>query len=123
MPLELGLFLGAKRFGGDTHARKACLILSDEPYLYQAYLSDIAGQDIEAHGNTVEGVVKAVRRWAGQFVGEGIILPSPTSTTDRFGLFTDFLEEWLIELRLDPTELTFADYCTLLSRWLADNPT
>jgi hypothetical protein len=27
MPLELGLFIGAKRFGGASHRRKSCLIL------------------------------------------------------------------------------------------------
>ena len=122
MPLELGIFLGAKRFGGETRAKKSCLILGDEPYLYQAYLSDIVGQDIEAHSNTIKGVIRAVRRWAGQFVDSDIILPSPASTTERFGEFTDFLEEWLIELRLAPTELTFPNYCTILSRWLSDNP-
>jgi hypothetical protein len=32
MPLELGLFLGAQRFGGGAQRRKACLLLDREPY-------------------------------------------------------------------------------------------
>ena len=32
MPLELGIFLGAKRYGGPTHRQKACLILDRDPY-------------------------------------------------------------------------------------------
>ena len=50
MPFELGLFLGAKQFGNAVQRRKTCLVLDREPYRYQAFLSDIAGQDIAAHG-------------------------------------------------------------------------
>ncbi|WP_232793168.1 hypothetical protein [Caulobacter hibisci] len=31
MPLELGIFLGAKRFGGEGHVGKRCLILDMNP--------------------------------------------------------------------------------------------
>ena len=31
MPLELGLFLGCKRFGGAAQRKKACLILDSDP--------------------------------------------------------------------------------------------
>jgi hypothetical protein len=45
MPFELGLFLGARRFGGARPQRdKQCLVLEAERYRYQKYLSDIAGQ-------------------------------------------------------------------------------
>src|SRR5207244_972943 len=44
MPLELGLFLGAKRFGTGKHKAKTCLILDVERYRYQKFISDIAGQ-------------------------------------------------------------------------------
>ena len=35
MPLELGIFLGAKRFGVDEQKRKKCLVMDREPYRYQ----------------------------------------------------------------------------------------
>src|SRR5262245_53186413 len=54
MPLELGIFLGAKRFGGSQQKRKSGLILERDPYRYQICCSDIAGQDIRAHNNNVE---------------------------------------------------------------------
>src|SRR4051794_5309929 len=44
MPFELGLFLGAKRFGRAKQKFKTCLILDVEPYRYQKFISDIAGQ-------------------------------------------------------------------------------
>jgi hypothetical protein len=39
MPLELGLFLGAKRFGSAEQQRKTCLILERDPYRYQKFCS------------------------------------------------------------------------------------
>ena len=48
MPLELGLFLGARRWErGKT--KKIALILDLEPHRYQIFCSDIAGQDIQVH--------------------------------------------------------------------------
>jgi hypothetical protein len=49
MPFELGLFLGCKFFGGKAQRGKRTLVLDIEPYRYQRFLSDISGQDIEAH--------------------------------------------------------------------------
>jgi hypothetical protein len=42
MPLELGIFLGAKRFGGSS--KKRCLIMDRQPYRYQRFISDIGGR-------------------------------------------------------------------------------
>ena len=47
MPFELGLFLGAKKFGDKVQKRKNILILDKEKYRYQKFISDIAGQDIK----------------------------------------------------------------------------
>jgi hypothetical protein len=49
MPLELGIFLGAKRFGPGIQRKKYCLILDRSAYRYQKFISDIAGQDIRTH--------------------------------------------------------------------------
>ncbi len=62
MPLELGLFLGARWFGTGPHDRKSCLVLDSDKYRYQEFISDLAGQDIAAHGNQPAGAVQAVRR-------------------------------------------------------------
>ncbi|MEA2337939.1 MAG: hypothetical protein QOE82_1946 [Thermoanaerobaculia bacterium] len=46
MPLELGLFIGAKRFGRAEQKTKTCLILDIERYRYQKFISDIAGRTL-----------------------------------------------------------------------------
>jgi hypothetical protein len=63
MPFELGLFLGARRFGAKLQRDKQCLVLEAERYRYQKYLSDIAGQDIRQHDNDPAKAVGAVRDW------------------------------------------------------------
>jgi hypothetical protein len=63
MPLELGIFLGAKRFGPEEQQLKRCLILDTEKYRYQKFISDIAGQDIAAHRGDVSEAIKAVRNF------------------------------------------------------------
>ncbi len=37
MPLELGIFLGCRKFGNAKHRMKVCLILDREPYRYQKF--------------------------------------------------------------------------------------
>lgn len=63
MPLELGLFLGCKRFGAKNQGNKRTLILDSEQYRYRQFISDISGQDIRAHGGDPERAIRAVRDW------------------------------------------------------------
>lgn len=79
MPLELGLFLGAKAFGDPEQHQKAGLILDRLPYRYQRFISDLAGQDVQSHRDSPERVadiregrarvknvipVEELKRWA-----------------------------------------------------------
>ena len=49
MPFELGLFLGAKRYGSGKQREKTCLIFEKEGFDYKEFISDIGGQDITPH--------------------------------------------------------------------------
>jgi hypothetical protein len=57
MPFELGIFLGAKRFGLKKQKNKNCLIFEKTKYTYQRYISDISGQDIYPHNNNTRNVI------------------------------------------------------------------
>ncbi|NRA19917.1 MAG: hypothetical protein HRU05_05500 [Oceanospirillaceae bacterium] len=63
MPLELGMFLGAKKYGDQHQKKKNFLITDTEQYRYQVFISDIAGQDIRAHENNPSNAIKIVRDW------------------------------------------------------------
>lgn len=63
MPLELGIHLGARLLGERRHRRKHALILEAKAHRYDEMLSDISGQDIEAHENKVGQAIAKVRNW------------------------------------------------------------
>lgn len=61
MPLELGIFLGAKRFGSKEQKLKRCLVLDVEPYRYMKFASDLSGMDIQTHAGKPERAITATR--------------------------------------------------------------
>ncbi len=120
MPLELGVFLGAKKFGIEEQKRKKCLILDKEPYRYQQFISDIAGQDIQAHHNEVEATIKVVRNWLRIASGRQTI-PGGNIIWERYQIFLRDLPQTVVELRLDADDLIFNDYASVIARWLERN--
>ena len=85
MPFELGLFLGAERFGGSGVEPEYCLILDRHRYRYQKFLSDISGQDIVGHGNKADRVIAAVRNWLRSSSGQ--MLPGGADISRRYRRF------------------------------------
>ncbi len=120
MPLELGLFLGAMRFGKGGR-RKACLILDREPYRYQAFVSDIAGQDIRAHGDKVPDAIRAVRDWLATSLKEKR-LPGGEEIFRRYELFRAELPSLCAISKLDVARLIYSDYVNFVVEWLRNNP-
>lgn len=117
MPLEFGVFLGAKKFGVVEQKRKKCLVLDKELYRYQQFISDIAGQDIQAHKNEVETVVKVVRNWLRTASGRQTI-PGGNIIWERYQTFLQDLPQTVEECRLDVEDLTFNDYIFVIGEWL-----
>ena len=122
MPLELGVVLGARRFGTARHKRKACLVLDRQRFRYQAYLSDIGGQDIGCHRDDPGVAIQVVRDWLSHHTAEDVMLPGPTMMVQRYGAFTEDLPLMLEEVHIELGELIYNDYTTLLANWLALNP-
>lgn len=122
MPLELGLFLGAKRFGAGKQKQKICLILDREPYRYQQYCSDIAGQDIRAHAGDPAHIVTIVRNWLRNASRDsGVMIPGGTRMAQRYALFRAELPRMCRRLHLETGELIFRDYTTLVVEWTQEN--
>jgi len=120
MPLELGMFLPAKRFGAGKQEQKVCLILDSVPYRYQQFISDIAGQDIRVHQGRTNEVITIVRNWLRSASGlTG--LPGGMEIYRRFQLFEQEQPALCAKLRLQRDELTFIDSVTIISAWLRDN--
>jgi hypothetical protein len=117
MPLELGLFLAAKKFGTGRQQKKVCLITDSAPYRYQQFISDIAGQDIQAHDDDPRRLILVVRNWLRSASGNPA-MPGGAEIYRRHALFVQALPELCDEIRLRPDELTFNDYKTLISDWV-----
>lgn len=114
MPLELGLFLGAKRFGTgpQTASPVSCSTVTN---IGTGFISDIAGQDIVAHADDPTEAIKAVRDWlsvskAGVAGGAAIAA--------RCGRFLGELRRICADAELQIAELTFVEYADIASTWL-----
>jgi hypothetical protein len=121
MPLELGFFLGAKRYGSAIHKQKRCLVLDREKYRYRNFCSDISGQDIRAHNDRSRDAIRAVRDWLSSH-RSGVQMPGGKAMFERYEHFRAQLPAQAEDVRLDPKELTFGDYTKLVVGWLNKNP-
>ena len=119
MPLELGIFLGAKKYGDSEQKRKNCLILDIDRYNYQKFISDIAGQDINAHKNDPRTLVRKVRDWLRNASGR-VTIPSSSIIWGRYQTFLDELPELCNAANFDLKELIFNDFSILITEWLKE---
>lgn len=120
MPLELGVFLGARRYGPGRQKQKRCLILDRERYRYRTFISDLAGQDIRAHEDDPSKAIRVVRDWL-RHQSSRVYLPGGKVIEDRYRAFRNELTELCRKPRLDPGELIWLDYTSLISLWLTRN--
>lgn len=117
MSLELSIFLGCIRYGGKSHREKRCLIFDKEKFRYQKFISDIAGQDIKAHNNSQETLIKKLRSWLRTETNDSNI-PGGRFIYERFVEFKQDLPHMCEEMRMQIEELTYPDYVDFISSWL-----
>ena len=122
MPLELGIFLGAKRFGVEEQERKKCLVMDKEPYRYQKFISDISGQDIFIHDNNPEEVVRIVRDWLGT-ASERQTIPGGSIVWRRYQSFLNNKAQVAHECLYEVEDLeNFNNYTNVIAEWLSRQP-
>ena len=63
MPFELGMDFGCRHYGRGPLSTKVILVLEEQPYRYQAAISDLAGTDIAVHGGKYQLAVRKIRNW------------------------------------------------------------
>lgn len=123
MPLELGLDLGCKRFGSSRQKDKVCLIMDVEPFRYQKFISDIAGQDISSHSGLEKQVVEIVRNWLRLEVSpRRVKIPSGTGIFKRYQTFQRALPKICKKLGWNSKQLPFADFSYAVATWTSENP-
>ena len=120
MPLELGLFLGAKRYGGKHQKAKRVLILDVEQYRYQRLISDLAGMDIHEHGGDPLRALREVRDWLANVSRRE--LPSADRVQRAYQAFVADLPDLAAALEFDPERIPYVDFERLVARWLVEAP-
>lgn len=117
MSFELGLDLGCRRFGLPLSKTKKCLIMDAEKYLYQAFLSDLAGHDIKAHKNSPDRAMTTVRNWL-RNASRRTTIPGPGLIRHHYAAFVTALPDLCYEADLDRSNIEFLEFVTLITAWL-----
>src|SRR6267142_1061473 len=112
MPLELGLFLGAKRFGNRSQKLKRCIVLDEQRYRFQKYISDIAGQDIRSHQGKIAKLIEELASWLRNQSRDPTV-PGGRKMVREFSVFRKEIPKICAKRRLEPDELTFGDYADM----------
>jgi len=118
MPLELGMFLGAKEYGDKRQREKICLVLDRSRFRYQKFCSDIAGQDIAAHQRNVADAVEAVRDFLRSAAPSNVLIPGAAKIQKRYARFSATVPALCRQLGQKKAKLTFRDYTAFVARWL-----
>lgn len=119
MPFELGLFLGAKRFGGDRRQKgKRRLIMDSDPHRYTIFFTDIRGQDPESHDGDPVQAISVVRNWLDHARRTKTQpLPGGNAIAQRHQRYQDNLPELAAGFELEPAALTYKDEVFLIEKW------
>ena len=117
MPLELGVFLAAKRFGFRQQKSKRCIIFDAKPYRYQKFISDISGQDIHSHGGSTAVLIKELASWL-RSKSHDPKVPGGHKMVGEFKALKRAIPEICSARGLQPSELTYDDYVVMLAEYL-----
>jgi len=118
MPLELGIFLGAKHYGNAEQKAKKCIIFDRERYRYQKFISDIAGQDIHSHCGKESTLIGQLAAWLRAQSADPVI-PGGEAIAREFRSFKEHLPEIARARRLGIREMTFGDINGIIVAYVA----
>jgi len=116
MPLELGLFLGAKHYGDTDQRRKGLIVMDEEPYRYQQAISDISGQDVQCHDGDITEAIRRIRDWL-RNVSKRKTLHGGNHMISRYRQYEADYPAICAALKYDETSLPFNDLWETMTEW------
>jgi hypothetical protein len=116
MPLELGIFLGAKRYGGTAQKTKRTLVFDLEQFRYHRFISDLAGMDIHEHRGEPVRALRETRDWLANVSRR--TLPSADRVARLYESFRVDLPALAAELEFDPANIPYVDFERMVVGWL-----
>jgi hypothetical protein len=122
MPFELGLYLGAKHFGGKRQRQKRCLVLAKSRREWAPSISDLAGVDPAFHGGKPDAAIRAVRDFL-HAAPDGSVLPGETALIADHRRFLRDLPKMAEAARQTSDEaLRYRNYISFLEDFLVLRP-
>ncbi len=122
MPFELGVFLGAWKFGQGKQKKKVSLILDKDKFRFQKFISDLSGNDPQSHKNKPRNAVEEVRNWL-RNTRRSVILPGGDKIFQRYRKFDRAFPLIAEQLDLNPKKkIIFNDLTTMMEIWIRSNP-
>lgn len=118
MPFELGIFVGAHRFGNQGQRYKTAVILDNKPYQYLQSISDLNGVDAKAHYNDPTNILKHIRNWLSTEAREASI-PTTRTLLNHYKAFEALLPFLEVTLNLEEEDMTFNDLCMMIETYIA----
>jgi hypothetical protein len=123
MPLELGIWLGAKRYGVGRDRDRRALVFDKVNNRYQQFCSDISGQDIKSHNNDPSVLIRRIRNWLRNSPDyRNVAFPGPEKMVTRYEQFRAQLPAQCRLHGLNWRNLEFNDYSLLVVGWLKTDP-
>jgi hypothetical protein len=126
MPFELGLAMGAKRFGSRGQRRDRIKIMVEEPYRLPAYLSDLGGNDPAAHHTEPAAVIRIARNFLHR-APTGGLLAGPARLARDFARFKDEVPEIAERIGFEANEVgglrDYPTYAWCVAEFLKSGPT
>lgn len=115
MPLELGIFLGARKYGSSRNKKKVAIIFDRKKYRYQKYISDIAGIDIKHHDDDPKNLIRNLRAVLNANIGTA--LKGHQYIIAQYELYVERKADIIQSLELDD-EPDFIDSINIITNFL-----
>ena len=119
MPFELGIAVGLKKFGGRRYSSHSLLVLESVKYTYQKCLSDIAGQDAQAHAGDSAKLIELVRNWL-RTESKRSDIPGGRIIAAEFARFEAMLPQICTKGGLTREDLPYVELLGLTQAWLEE---
>jgi hypothetical protein len=92
-------------------------VFDREPYRFQRYISDIAGQDIHAHNGEPRTLIVELPSWL-RAQSRDPLIPGGIAIATEFATFAAALLAIYRARGLDPIEATFGDFSATVVQYL-----
>lgn len=118
MPLELGIDLGAKRYGSPAQRLKRSLIFDSKKHRHLKFISDLSGMDIHEHRNLPKRIIECTRDWLRNVSRRQI--PAASLLQIQYARFKADLPALASSLGFKVDDIPYVDFETIVTTWLTE---